>query len=449
MGYLLDATEKYLRQDPTRFHMPGHKGANIFGKCNFTPLEQYDLTEIKGLDNLYESKGCISNLEEEISKILGFKSIITTAGSTSCIQAMLASVCNPGDRIIVDRNVHVSVINSMAVLNLAPIWLFRTPQKNCAFGSKVFAEDVKKMLNTNSDVKCVFLTGEDYYGFAPDILEISKVCLEHNVYLLVDNAHGAYYSFFNKHPMQLGASMCCDSWHKTLPALTGAAVLLMQDGFDTHFVKKRMQIFSSSSPSYLVMLSMDICADYLYEEFETDFETFIERIAEFKCEIKRLGFDILNDNEASAMKLTISGLKLGISGIDLAGVLRDNCIEPEYADYNCVVLLVNMFNRLQDFERLKKSLQNIQKRAPLPGVSYCVLAKPKVACNIRTAMFAKSKKIDVKKSIGCIAGQILPKCPPCVLVVMPGEVISEDVASILELCGYKFIDIIEEEGVLI
>ncbi|MBQ3068206.1 MAG: aminotransferase class I/II-fold pyridoxal phosphate-dependent enzyme [Oscillospiraceae bacterium] len=449
MGYLLDAIEKYLKQNPARFHMPGHKGTNIFGKCNFTPLEQYDLTEIKGLDNLYESEGCISNLEERVSKILGFKSIITAGGSTSCIQAMLASVCNPGDKIIVDRNVHISVVNSIALLNLTPIWLFRKPQEDCAFGAQISAEDVKKTLNANSNVKCVFLTGEDYYGLAPNILEISKVCLEHNVYLLVDNAHGAYYSFLNKHPMQLGASMCCDSWHKTLQALTGAAVLLMQDDFDTHFVKKRMQIFSSSSPSYLVLLSMDICADYLYKEFETDFKTFIERITEFKCEIKRLGFDILNDNEASVMKLTISGLKMGINGIDLAGILRDNCIEPEYVDYNCVVLLVNMFNRPQDFERLRKSLQNIQKKAQLPGISYCLTHEPEVACSIRTAMFAESRKVSIKKSEGCIAGQILPKCPPCVPVIMPGEVISEDVVSILDSCGYKFIDIIEEEGALI
>ncbi|MGN1034521.1 MAG: aminotransferase class I/II-fold pyridoxal phosphate-dependent enzyme [Oscillospiraceae bacterium] len=443
MGYLLDVIEKYLRQNPARFHMPGHKGANIFSKCNFTPLEQYDLTEIKGLDSLYESEGCIKKLEERISKILGFKSIISVGGSTSCIQAMLASVCNPGDKIIVDRNVHISVINSIALLDLTPIWLFRKPQKNCAFGAQISAEDVKKVLNANSNVKCMFLTGEDYYGLAPNILEISKICLEHKVYILVDNAHGAYYGFLNKHPMQLGASMCCDSWHKTLPALTGAAALLMQDDFDMHFIKKRMQIFLSSSPSYLVMLSMDICADYLYEEFQTDFKTFIERITKFKYEIKRLGFDILNDNEASVMKLTISGLKMGISGIDLAGALRDNCIEPEYVDYNCVVLLVNMFNRPQNFERLKKSLQNIQKKAQLPGVSYCLTHEPEVACSIRAAIFAENKKVSIKKSVGCVAGQMLPKCPPCVPVIMPGEVISEDVVSILDSCGYEFIDIIE------
>lgn len=442
MGHLLDAIEKYLRQDPAKFHMPGHKGTNIFSKCNFTPLEQYDLTEIKALDSLYESNSCIHNLEEKISRILGFKSIITAGGSTSCIQAMLASVCNPGDRIMVDRNVHISIINSIALLGLTPIWLFRKPQKN-SFGAKISAEDIKKALNTNSNVKCVLLTGEDYYGFMPNILEISKVCLEYKVYLLIDNAHGAYYSFLNKHPMQLGASMCCDSWHKTLPALTGAAVLLMQDGFDACFVKKRMQMFSSSSPSYLVMLSMDICADYLYKEFETDFKIFIERIAEFKCEIKRLGFDILNDNEASVMKCTISGLKMGISGIDLAGVLRDNYIEPEYADYNCVVLLVNMFNKQQDFERLKKSLQDIQKKEQLPGISYCLTHEPKVACSIRTAIFAESRKVSIKKSVGCVAGQILPKCPPCVPVIIPGEVISEDVVSILDSCGYEFIDIIK------
>lgn len=214
MGSLRDALSAYINSNPTRFHMPGHKGK---GK-----LESYDVTEIHGLDNLYESSGCIKELETEIGEVYGCKSILSAGGSTLCIQTMISSLLKPGEKIILDRHIHISVLNTLILLGLKPVWIYRECSLGLPFGDPISEHQLDEALRDNRDAKCVFVTGEDYYGISPDIKALSLVCEKHNVKLLVDNAHGAYLKFLGekenekKHPIDLGADMCCDSWHKTL-----------------------------------------------------------------------------------------------------------------------------------------------------------------------------------------------------------------------------------------
>ena len=397
--------------------------------------------------------------------------MITPEGSSACVKTMFSSVCQPGQKVIVDRCSHVSVIDSLALLGLCPVWMFRQQDENFPLGKPLGGEEIEKALELNPDVSAVFITGEDYYGFSPDVAAISAVCRRFGLPLLVDNAHGAYLNFFKKHPMQLGASMCCDSWHKTLPALGAAAVLHMAQQFDSEVVKTKMRFFSSTSPSYLVMLSMDLCADYLCDEFNLEFKALLPRLLELKQEAHKLGFRVLNKDYPSVLKLTISGLEIGKTGFEIASQLREQAIEPEYADYNCVVLLVSPFNKKSDFLRVKEVLVYISAKSRgmvrasfFPGcagekyqkkhsiwalpknklrpVCYNLKHKPEVAMDVRSATFAPGKRVLVEESEGKVAALERVNCPPGLPVVVPGEVISKEAVLIMQECGVREINII-------
>ncbi|GHU86581.1 lysine decarboxylase [Clostridia bacterium] len=436
MGSLRDALNAYVDSNPTRFHMPGHKG-----KGN---LESYDLTEIYGLDSLYESSGCIKELEAEIGEVYGCRSIISAGGSTLCIQTMISGLLKPGEKVILDRHIHISVLNTLILLRLKPVWIYREGSLGLPFGAPISEHQLDEALRENKDAKCVFITGEDYYGISPDIKALSQVCEKHNAKLLVDNAHGAYLKFLGekKHPIDLGADMCCDSWHKTLPALTGAAVLNMKPQFDPSFMKRKMRMFGSSSPSYLIMFSMDSCLDYLKNDFEHEVECMLCFLPELKAKIKAIGFEFLNEGTSSVLKLVISGLKLGVPGFELDEKLRQHRIYVEYCDYNCVILLIGPKNSQQDFSSLLEALEEVRpKKFELKQVNYFLNRKLEAEEDLTVAGFADCRSIPIEKSEGFVAGLVSVKCPPCVPAIMPGEVVTPEVINILKACGYDSINV--------
>ncbi|MDR2817456.1 MAG: hypothetical protein LBB04_01930 [Oscillospiraceae bacterium] len=440
MGCLFDALNAYVNSNPSRFHMPGHKGRGN--------LESYDVTEIHGLDNLYESSGCIEGLEAEIGEVYGCKSIISAGGSTLCIQAMISGSVKPGEKIILDRYIHISVLNTLILLRLKPVWIYRESSPRFPLGAPISGRQLDEALSKNRDAKCVFITGEDYYGISPDIKALSLVCEKYGAKLLVDNAHGAYLKFLGgvkdekKHPIDLGADMCCDSWHKTLPALTGSAVLNMRPQIDSKFMKQKMQMFGSSSPSYLIMLSMDSCLDYLKGEFAHELGCMLCFLSDLKVKIKAMGFEFWNESAHSVLKLTVSGLKLGLTGFELDETLREHRIYSEYCDFNCVILLVSPKNSRRDFDSLLEALEGVRPKKPeLRQIDYFLSGELETKEDLAVAGIADYKCVSIEKSEGSIAGLISVKCPPCVPVVMPGEVITPEVVNILRACGYGSINV--------
>ena len=228
MNPLENALNEYIGKDLSRFHMPGHKGAE-----NFPEYFKYDITEVEGADSLYESSEAIFETEKRFAKIYGAgASLLSAGGSTLCIQAMLATVLNPGDKFIIARNCHASAVNTIALLDLEPIWI---NPRDLRAAEKIFEE--------NRDIKAVYLTSPDYFGVMSDIEAFSKLAHEHGAKLLVDNAHGAHLHFtpIEMHPIALGADMCADSLHKSLPVLTGGALLHIKDETLRENAKQKMQ----------------------------------------------------------------------------------------------------------------------------------------------------------------------------------------------------------------
>ncbi len=260
MTPLAGAVEAYLAKGLARFHMPGHKGR---AEGLFAEISEYDITEVEGADSLYECAGALRETERQYADLYGSGDCLLSAGgSTLCVQAMLAAVLRPGEKFLIGRNCHSSAVHAAALCGFEPVWLTeQTPQA------------LEHAFSEHSDVRTAYLTSPDYFGRLADIEACSKVCHARSAKLLVDNAHGAHLPFFeeNLHPMHLSADLCADSLHKTLPVLTGGALLHLRDPSLHETAKRRMRLFGSTSPSYLIMLSADGCLDYLRTRARADF----------------------------------------------------------------------------------------------------------------------------------------------------------------------------------
>lgn len=432
---IFDFLEQYSRSGTVRGHMPGHKGRDVFGK-GFSRLFEYDVTEIKGADALFEAEGIISESEKNASRLFGTAATFYSAGgSTLCVQAMLAAVCKKSSAFICGRNAHRSVMNSCVLLGLEPCWVYPEYEDGSAVSGEITPEAVGAAIEECFSKKpaCVFITSPDYLGKIANIKGISEVCHEHGIPLIVDNAHGAYLAFLepSRHPIHLGADMCCDSAHKTLPVLTGGAYLHIGDGLCKEKIpeiKRCMALFGSSSPSYLVMASMDLCSKYLSESFRDDLRRTAEKISEIK---KQLGgvYSFYGDEP---LKMTVYAFPCGLTGYELAERLREGGVEPEYADLTHVVMMFSPANTDEDFERVFRAMKSVRMpRIRLEPPDFEMI-KPAVKMLPREAFFAERVTVPTENSVGRIAAEAVTVCPPCVPVIMAGEEINENTIKILK-----------------
>ena len=252
---ICDFVRAYAESEAIRLHMPGHKGKNLLG------LEALDITEIDGADSLYEASGIIQRSEENASRLFGCPTFYSTEGSSQCIRAMLYLAMlhakEQGKRPVIaaGRNAHKTFLTGAALLDLDVRWLY--PKGDSYLSCDLTPEEVEAVLEKEAPT-AVYLTSPDYLGNVADIAGIAKVCHRHGAILLVDNAHGAYLKFLqpSRHPMDLGADLCCDSAHKTLPVLTGGAYLHCRLQF-RDWAKNAQALFGSTSPSYLILQSLD------------------------------------------------------------------------------------------------------------------------------------------------------------------------------------------------
>ena len=259
-----DFVKKYIQSGVTRLHMPGHKGSGFLG------IEKYDITEIDGADVLYHSGGIIRESEDIASELFGSaRTVYSCEGSSLSIRAMLYLALLYGRSIgrkpviLAARNAHKVFMTACALLDFETVWML--PESGSGVVSCVITpkELDKKLSEMEEKPVAVYITSPDYLGFMSDIGGLSEVCKAHGVLLLVDNAHGAYLAFTEKnmHPISLGADMCCDSAHKTLPVLTGGGYLHISENAPTFFkdnAENAMSIFASTSPSYIIMQSIDL-----------------------------------------------------------------------------------------------------------------------------------------------------------------------------------------------
>ncbi|MFO7160124.1 MAG: aminotransferase class V-fold PLP-dependent enzyme [[Clostridium] cellulosi] len=435
---LLASLLEYSRRQPARFHMPGHKGVSSHLSEIFGQALGFDVTELPETDNLFENEGAILEAEKLAAAFYGCRETLFSAGgSTLCIQAMLRLVSKDGGKVICARNIHRSVVNTMALLGLEPVWVYPRPFEGSALPGSIAPEDIETAAVSNTDAVAVFITSPDYYGIISDIKGISEVCKRHNLTLLVDNAHGAHLKLVGKkmHPIENGADMTCDSAHKTLPALTGGAFLhINSPRFSKSDGKAAMTLFGSTSPSYLIMLSLDLARAWMEKDGNVAFEGLIEKVKSIRELCDSLGFFTPKEAVFDPTRIVIDTASCGINGNSAALLFRENGISLEMSDERHLVLIPSPFNSDEDFERLKKAICLLERSKGIPPGKYYNVV-PETVMPLKQAVFADSETVSVDNCIGRIAAQAVCPCPPCVPLVMPGELISHEIASAIKSYG--------------
>ncbi len=433
---ICDFINKYAAEEISRFHMPGHKGVNFHG------MEKLDITEIKGADYLFEPEGIIAQSEAQMSDAFGTaKTLYSTEGSSLCIKTMLGIVNqtrrNKSEKMLViaPRNVHKAFINACILLDIEVFWVYPARSSVSICSSEITPEDIQSALaDCPRRPDCAYVTSPDYLGNLCDIMGIAEICRKHGVPLLCDNAHGAYLNFLDKslHPISLGADMCCDSAHKTLPCYTGGALLHISKSAPKEFItyaKNVMSLFASTSPSYLIMQSLDMCGDYLKKSYKADLAETVRRAEICKKRLILCGWKLCGDEPC---KITVSANDSGFEGNELGNRLREYGIEPEYTDFKYVVLMITPFNGEEDFLRVEKAFSEI----PPPKVRVCFddceIPKAVVRTGIRQAAFSDYKTVPLDKSQGKICAMTVTCCQPSVPVVISGEEITAEVIKILK-----------------
>lgn len=465
---IVDFVRRYAQSGTSRLHMPGHKGQSLLG------FEPWDITEIKGADELYGADGIIAQSEANATRLFDtVHTYYSTEGSSQCIRAMLCLALQAapaaGQRpvLLAARNAHKALLYAAALLDFDIQWLWPAPQDasalcSCPVSAAKLTGALQGLAQQGKRPFGVYITSPDYLGGVQDIAALAEVCKDFGVPLLVDNAHGAYLRFLpqgGQHPIALGAAMCCDSGHKTLPVVTGGAYLHLGKNApvqDETAVRNALALFGSTSPSYLILQSLDKCNQILSEGYPL-------RLLQCCGHLTRLRREL---NEAAAakhcpgplalesepLKVTLDAAVLGLSGTELAEKLRAAKIECEYADPRYLVLMFTPDNPPQDFERLSVAVLRITEELAGP-VTFPEETAGEFAelerglhrrCTIRQAVFAPQEQLPAEQAVGRICAMPTVSCPPAIPIVVSGEQITPAVAAWMKRYHVEEVSVIRE-----
>ena len=413
---ICDFLEEYQKRDALRLHMPGHKGQYGYGA---------DITEIEGADCLERAGGIIGESEKNAGALFGADTFYSTEGSSQCIRAMLYLAClyaaEKGERphILAGRNAHKTLLSAAALLDFSLSWLWGEAGEG-HLSCTISPEKLERALEAER-YTAVYVTSPDYLGHVQDIAAISAVCRKHGVLLLVDNAHGAYRKFLPKtaHPIDFGADMCCDSAHKTLPVLTGGAYLHISPSAPPSLAKharEALALFGSTSPSYLILASLDKANAYL-ADYPRRLSAFLPKVAAAKQKLSDGGYTLVGEEE---LKITIYARAYGYTGEALARLLeKENCI-AEFSDADYLVLMLTPEIGEEGLSRLCRVLLSVPRRTSLED-AFPPALYPERVCSPRTALFLPREELPVEKCEGRILAEENTGCPPAVPLLMAGE----------------------------
>ena len=431
---IYDFLTKYAESDISRLHMPGHKGASVLG------CENLDITEFDGADDLFSPSGIISESENNATKIFGSgATFYSCEGSSLSIRTMIYAAFmarkHGKNKIAAVRNVHKSFITACALLGIDIVWIYPKNANGLCSGT-VCEEEVLDCLNNNEDVFALYLTSPTYLGEITDIKSISNICQKHNIPLLVDNAHGAYLKFCEMHPINLGADMCCDSAHKTLPVLTGGAYLhisLKAKEKYHQYIKKGMALFGSTSPSYLTLASLDLCNKYLNDNYKTKLHECINKVNYIKEKLISRGFKIIG-NEPLKLSIACNGLKLN-------EVFKNEGIYCEYYDKTVLTLMFTPENKEIDYIKVAKVIESLSMDSS--GYNPPKILPGQKKLTVREAYLSEFKTVDVNSALNKICAVSSVSCPPAIPISVAGETITEDTIEALKFYEINEIDIIK------
>ena len=376
---IYEALENLRKMRVVPFDVPGHKRGR--GNPELTRLlgEQcmnMDVNSMKPLDNLCHPVSVIKEAEELAAEAFGAAhAFLMVGGTTSSVQSMILSVAKRGEKIILPRNVHRSVIGAMVLCGAVPVYVNPQCSQRLGIPLGMSVEDVKRAIEENPDAKAVLVNNPTYYGICSDIRSIVKLAHEHGMYCLADEAHGTHFYFSDKLPvsaMEAGADMAAVSMHKSGGSLTQSSLLLTGPGISTGHVRQIINLTQTTSGSYLLMSSLDISRRNLALRGKETFEKVMELAEYARSEINEIpGFyafsrELINGDSVfdfDVTKLSVHTLEVGLAGIEVYDLLRDEYdIQIEFGDFGNVLAYLSIGDRKRDIERLVSALSEISRR---------------------------------------------------------------------------------------
>lgn len=440
---ICDFVKNYINSQTERMHMPGHKGMPLLG------CEPFDITEISGADSLYEADGIIAESERNASRLFGTKATFYSAeGSSLCIRAMIflalryAKINGKKPLIAAGRNAHKTFVTAAALLDFDIEWL--PSAENSGYLSCSIDFCAAERIIAEKSPSALYITSPDYLGNTADLKKISALCKKYGVLLIVDNAHGAYLKFLpeSRHPIDSGADLCCDSAHKTLPVLTGGAYLHISESAPDFFVdeaRNALSVFGSTSPSYLIMQSLDAANAYIANGYAQKLAEFIPKVSELKEKLASIGYSLCGDE---VLKITVMPKSYGYTGNALADELREKGIECEFSDPDYIVFMLSPERGEEGIKKLFEALSGIAKKTEIPEkppVSFI----PERVMSVREAVFSPSETVPSAMSEGRVLAALNVGCPPAVPIAVCGERIDSKAAEMFKYYGIESCEVIK------
>ena len=444
MTRLYKELENYSHSDYYPFHMPGHKRNRNSIKGDF-PIER-DITEIENFDNLHHPEGILKEAQERVAGIYGTKeSFYSINGSTAALLSAVSAAVPREGKILVARNCHKAVYHAIYLRNLKPVYIYPQADEKWWINGGIFPDKVERLLAEDPEIKAVLLTSPTYDGVVSDIRQIAEIVHRYDIPLIVDEAHGAHFTFSNYFPkssVELGADLVIQSFHKTLPSMTQTAVLHnCSDRVDTELIKRFMGIYQSSSPSYILMASMDACMDKMEKDGVQMFRDFTRVLEKSRKRLSSCKYIRLVEPETGTAgifdydrsKLIFSTRYASLTGTELYHILLDRYhIQMEMESEHYVLAIAAVGDTEEGFERLCQAIEEIdqeeEKKHKTTEIqetegrnAYPVLNQ---TMSIAEAMETAGEQKPLEECIGRISAEFAYLYPPGIPLVVPGEQIT-------------------------
>ena len=453
---IYDALQNYLKNRIVSFDVPGHKQ----GKGHKALVEAFgqkcvsmDLNSSKPLDNLTHPTGVIREAEELAAEAFGAKqAFLILNGTTAAVQNMIFSTCRKGDKIIMPRNVHKSVINAMVICGAEPVYVNPGVNPELGISLGMSLAEVKHAIEQNPDAKAVFVNNPTYYGVCSNLAELVSMAHAAGMYALADEAHGTHLYFGEGLPlsaMKAGADMSAVSIHKTGGSLTQSSILLLGKGADAEGVRQTINLTQSTSGSYLLMASLDIARKNLSLNGKEIFAKVLSLASYARQEVNKLegfrafGRDIINGDtvfDFDETTLSVHTRAMGLAGIEVYDILRDEFgIQIEFGDIGNILAIISVGDRELEIERLLGALSEIKRRfskEPMNMLDHEYI-NPLVAMSPQKAFYADKRTVAITQSSGKISAELVMAYPPGIPILAPGERITEEIIDYIRYAKEK------------
>ena len=453
---IYEALEEFKKKRVVPFDVPGHKRGR--GNPELVQLlgekcVSLDVNSMKPLDNLCHPVSVIREAEELAAEAFGAASAyLMVGGTTSAVQSMILSVVKAGDKIILPRNVHKSVINALVLCGGIPIYV--NPEMNQRLGISLGmqVEKVKQAIEDNPDAVAVFVNNPTYYGICSDIKTIVQLAHARGMRVLADEAHGTHLYFGKNLPisaMAAGADMAAGSMHKSGGSLTQSSLLLLNKGVNTDYVRQIINLTQTTSGSYLLMSSLDISRRNLAQRGRQIFHQVADMAEYAREEINAIGGyyafgkELVNGDSVfdfDITKLSVHTLDIGLAGIEVYDILRDEYdIQIEFGDIGNILAYLSIGDRAQEVERLVSALAEIRRRFQTDGTGLLSqeYIDPQVVTSPQDAFYADKCSLPLRETEGMVCSEFVMCYPPGIPILAPGERITAEILDYIEYAKAK------------